>query len=78
MKWSIAIGSCCVALLVLNVALVRQNRQLKAQLSLPAPSLEVPVGTKLPDLKGFDLNGKPAGISGCGNFPRFTARTTIR
>lgn len=63
MKWNIAIGACCIVLLVFNVALVRQNRQLKAQLSLPPPAMEVPAGTKLPDLKGFDLGGKPVELA---------------
>lgn len=59
MKWNIALGACCVVLLGINIALVRQNRQLKEQASLPSPVLEVQAGSSVPDLKGFDLGGKP-------------------
>lgn len=63
MKWNIALGACCVVLLGINLALVRQNRQLKAQISLPPPALELPAGTSVPDLKGFDLSGKPIEVN---------------
>lgn len=59
MKWNITLGACCVILLGINIALVRQNRQLKAQISLPPPALELPAGESVPDLKGFDLSGEP-------------------
>ena len=59
MKWNITLGACCLVLLGINIALVLQNRQLKAQISLPPPVLELPAGTNVPDLKGFDLGGKP-------------------
>jgi len=48
MKWSVAISACCVVLLAANIALIRQNRQLKAQLSLPPPALEAAAGTRCP------------------------------
>lgn len=69
MKWNIALGACCVVLLGINIALVRQNRQLKAQASLPAPALELPAGMSVPDLKGFDLGGKPVELD-YGKDPR--------
>jgi hypothetical protein len=58
-KWNIAISFCCVVLLAANIALVRQNRQLKTQLSLPPPTLEIAPGAQVPDLRGFDVAGKP-------------------
>ena len=45
MKWNVAISACCVVLLAANIALLRQNRQLKAQMSLPSPTLEAAAGT---------------------------------
>ena len=54
-----AISACCAVLLAANIALIHQNRGLKAQLSLPPPTLEVAVGVQVPDLRGFDLSGKP-------------------
>lgn len=69
MKWNIALGACCIVLLGINIALVRQNRQLKAQVSLPPPELEAPAGTSVPDLKGFDLGGKPVEVA-YGKDPR--------
>jgi hypothetical protein len=62
MKWSVAISACCVVLLAANIALIRQNRQLKAQLSLPPPALEAAAGTQMPDLRGFDPDGKPVEV----------------
>lgn len=62
MKWNIAATACCVLLLVLDVALLRQNRQLKAQLSAPPAGLEVQAGTQVPDLEGFDVAGKPLSV----------------
>lgn len=59
MKWNIAATACCVLLLILDVALLRQNRQLKAQLSAPPAGLEVQAGIEVPDLKGFDAAGMP-------------------
>ncbi|HEY2499369.1 MAG TPA: redoxin domain-containing protein [Candidatus Angelobacter sp.] len=58
MKWSVTISACCVVLLAANIALVHQNRQLKAQLSQPPPTLELAAGTQMPDLQGFDPDGK--------------------
>lgn len=58
MKWSVAILACCVVLLAANVALIHQNRQLKAQLALPPPAMEAAAGTQMPDLRGFDPDGK--------------------
>ena len=46
-------------LLAANIALIHQNRRLKAQLSLPPPTLEAAPGVQVPDLRGFDLTGKP-------------------
>ncbi|HEY6252813.1 MAG TPA: redoxin domain-containing protein [Candidatus Angelobacter sp.] len=68
-KWNIALGACCVVLLGINIALLRQNRQLKEQVSLPPPALEVPAGMSVPDLKGFDLSGKPIELA-YGKDPR--------
>jgi hypothetical protein len=62
MKWSVALSACCVVLLAANIALLRQNRQLKAQISLPPPSLEAAVGAQVIDLKGFDPAGKPVEV----------------
>ncbi len=54
MKWSVALSACCVVLLAANIALLHQNRQLKAQISLPPPTLEAAAGAQMPDLRGFD------------------------
>jgi thiol-disulfide isomerase/thioredoxin len=62
MKWNVLISSCCVLLLAVNIALIHQNRQLKSQLSVPSPNLEVAHGTQMPDLKGFDAAGKPLDV----------------
>jgi peroxiredoxin len=62
MKWSVAISACCVVLLAVNIALIHQNRQLKAQLSQPPPALELTTGTQMPDLQGFDPEGKPVEV----------------
>ncbi|MBZ5508732.1 MAG: redoxin domain-containing protein [Acidobacteriia bacterium] len=62
MKWNVAVSFCCVVLLAANIALIRQNRQLKAQLSLPPPTLEAAAGTQMPDLRGFDPDGKPVEV----------------
>lgn len=59
MKWSFAISVCCLVLLAANIALIHQNSQLKARLALPPPQLEVAHGAQMPDLRGFDLAGKP-------------------
>jgi peroxiredoxin len=69
MKWNVAISACCVVLLAANIALLRQNRQLKAQMSLPPPTLEAAAGTQMPNLKGFDPDGKPVEID-YGKDPR--------
>jgi peroxiredoxin len=69
MKWNVAISACCVVLLAANIALLRQNRQLKAQLSLPTPTLEAAAGTQMPDLKGFDPEGKSVEVE-YGKDPR--------
>jgi hypothetical protein len=62
MKWTYTLIACCVLLLGINIALIRQNRALKAQLSGPPAGLEVEPGAAVPDLKGFDMNGKPLSI----------------
>src|SRR4051794_8554037 len=69
MKWTVAISACCVVLLAVNIALIHQNSQLKAQLSQPPPALELTTGTQMPDLKGFDPEGKPIGVE-YGKDPR--------
>lgn len=69
MKWSVAISACCVVLLAANLALIYQNQQLKAQLSLPPPALEAAAGAQMPDLRGFDPDGKPVEVL-YGNDPR--------
>jgi peroxiredoxin len=61
-KWNFAISGCCLVLLAANIALLRQNRQLKSQLSLPPPALEAAPGTQVPDLRGFDPTGKPVEV----------------
>jgi peroxiredoxin len=62
MKWSIAISACCVVLLAANIALIHQNSQLKARLALPPPQMEASQGAQVPDLKGFDPDGKPVEV----------------
>lgn len=69
MKWSVALSACCVVLLAANLALIYQNQQLKAQLSLPPPALEAAAGAQMPDLRGFDPDGKPVEVL-YGNDPR--------
>ncbi|MGZ4845666.1 MAG: TlpA family protein disulfide reductase [Candidatus Angelobacter sp.] len=59
MKWIVTISACCIVLLGTNVALIRQNQQLKTQLSQPPPTFEAVRGTQMPDLRGFDVAGKP-------------------
>jgi peroxiredoxin len=68
-KWNFALSGCCLLLLAANIALVHQNSQLKARLALPPPSLEVARGAQMPDLKGFDLTGKPVEVA-YGQDPR--------
>jgi peroxiredoxin len=63
MKWNIAVSACCLLLLVTNVALIQQNRKLKAQVSQPPPSMEVPAGTHVPDFNGHDIDGKQLSVS---------------
>ena len=69
MKWSFAISGCFLLLLAANIALIRQNIQLKSQLSVPPPSLEAAAGAKMPDLRGIDLEGKKVEIA-YGKDPR--------
>jgi peroxiredoxin len=69
MKWSVAISACCIVLLAANIALIHQNSQLKAQLSLPPPALEVAAGAQMPNLQGFDPDGKPVEVD-YGKDPR--------
>jgi hypothetical protein len=61
LKWTFAISVCCLLLLAANIALIRQNSQLKARLAAP-PQLEAAQGAQMPDLRGFDLAGKPLEI----------------
>jgi peroxiredoxin len=58
-KWNIAVSGCCLVLLAANIALIHQNSQLKARLALPGPELEAAHNAQMPDLRGFDLAGKP-------------------
>jgi peroxiredoxin len=69
MKWTVALSACCVVLLAANIALIHQNNQLKSQLSLPPPALEAAAGTQMPDLRGFDPDGKPVEVE-YGKDPR--------
>ena len=63
MKWTYALLACCLLLLGFNIALLRQNSALKAQLAAPPIGFEAEAGAAVPDLKGFDLSGKPLSIS---------------
>jgi hypothetical protein len=63
MKATYALFACCLLLLGVNLALIRQNRSLKAQLAAPPPSLEASIGASVPDLKGYDVSGKPLTIT---------------
>lgn len=69
MKWNFVLAACCLLLLGLDVALVRQNRTLKAQISQPPPSLEAPIGAQMPGLKGLDPSGRQFSIE-YGKDPR--------
>src|SRR5690348_11287043 len=69
MKWNYVISGCCVLLLGLNIALVYQNRELKSRLSVPPPVLQATAGAQMPDMKGFDPDGKPVALH-YGNDPR--------
>jgi len=62
MKWTVALSACCAVLLAANIALIHQNSQLKAQLSLPPPLMEASAGTHVPDLRGVDVEGKPVEV----------------
>ena len=62
MKWTVALSACCIVLLGVNIALIHQNSQLKAQLSLPPPVMEAAAGAQVPDLRGVDLEGKPVEV----------------
>ena len=63
MKWNVVLAACCLLLLGMNVALIRQNKTLKAQVSQPPPSLEAPIGAQMPELKGFDPGGREISIA---------------
>jgi AhpC/TSA family len=62
LKWTFAISVCCLLLLAANIALIQQNSQLKARLAAPPPQLEAAQGAQMPDLRGFDLAGKPVEV----------------
>jgi|SRR5215471_10658917 len=62
MKWTYALLACCLLLLGINFALLRQNRAMKTQLSAPPIGLEAEPGAAVPDLKGYDISGKPLAI----------------
>jgi len=70
-NWKFAISGCCLLLLAANIALIRQNRELKAQLSQPPPTMEAVPGSQVPDLRGFDEQGKPLEVL-YGKEPRKT------
>jgi hypothetical protein len=63
MKAAYALFACCVLLLGANIALFRQNRSLKAQIAAPPPGLEASAGMTVPDLKGYDVSGKPLAVA---------------
>ena len=63
MKWNFALSGCCLLLLAANIALIHQNSQLKERLALPSPQMEAARGAQMPDLKGFDLAGKPVEVA---------------
>ena len=69
MKWNLVLAVCCLLLLGMNIALVRQNKILKDQVSQPPLAMEAPVGAQMPELKGFDPTGKPFSIA-YGKDPR--------
>jgi hypothetical protein len=62
-KWNLAISGCCLLLLAANIALIRQNKDLKARVALAPPSLEAAAGAQMPDLRGFDQAGKPVEVA---------------
>jgi hypothetical protein len=51
-----------LALLVLNVILIDQNRILKRMLASPAPSLLPPVGVPMPPLEGLGISGSRVSV----------------
>jgi hypothetical protein len=61
-KWTFTISGCCLLLLAANIALIHQNSQLKARQALPPPQLEATHGAQMPDLRGFDVAGKPVEV----------------
>ena len=63
MKWNILLAMCCLLLLALNVALITQNHSLKAQLAQEPLTTAAPAGAQVPDLRGFDVQGKPLLVS---------------
>lgn len=69
MRWTYALIGCCAVLLGINVLLVRQNRQLKAQLALPPAAYEIPAGSQVPDLSGYDFRRAPFRVA-FGQDPR--------
>ena len=70
MKWNFALAACCLLLLGMNVALLRQNRTLRNQLAVPPPASEVPLGTQVPDLAGFDVSGRHISVAYGQNQPK--------
>jgi len=68
-RWNFALSGCCLLLLAANIALIHQNRQLKARLCAPSPQMEAAHGAQMPDLKGFDVAGKPLEVA-YGKDPR--------
>jgi hypothetical protein len=60
-----------MALLLVNVMLVRQNKKLKVLAGRPDRALEIKPGTALPQLEGFDGNGVRHSID-YGQDPRKT------
>jgi peroxiredoxin len=62
-KWNFALAGCCLLLLAANIALIRQNQDLKARVALAPPTLEAAAGAQMPDLHGFDQMGKQVEVA---------------
>ncbi|HEY6971330.1 MAG TPA: hypothetical protein VJA94_19120 [Candidatus Angelobacter sp.] len=63
MKWNIFLTACCLLLLGFDVALLRQNHSLKAQVAEAPLTTAAPAGTQVSDLRGFDVQGRPLLLS---------------
>jgi hypothetical protein len=65
-------GCIFVALLILNVVLIRRNKELSAQVEQKYTELEVPRGTIAPLIRGVDLKGHAITVD-----PRGTRNTIL-